>query len=749
MSAITGKPTRVEIYSYLSSLKENGIEQALLYPRSGCEIEYLSDEWFLTIGNFIECAKELDMNIWLYDDFNWPSGDCGGRVSIIPEYRLMAISTNDEDFGKICCESKHNSGLFGEKYFPNLLSNECVDYFIKCTHEEYYKRFKDYFGSVIKGIFTDEPSIGYSCKNGYIPYYVGMENDYFELYKRDFFKDMSLKSDEFFKNAITLISNRFKCCYIDKLASWCKEHGILLTGHLMCDNEPFWSTIHNGNILKNLSSISLPGIDEIETSFENKTEMALFGVIEYAKSENGKMAELFALGPSDMTYAKKRAMLYLSACHKIDNYFLAISHMDMRGNMLVKDFFNNFSIDQPDFGGMKELAKSAKDASLLAKKDFIPDLYIRFPFALCAENITKWIDLTPLFDLINSLTFNQIQWKFIDDEVALDAPIIEIGKDLSFRINGSLFDISKLSKKPLVLDKDKKLPTGIFVRRFLDNEFVVINLFSYEGEYFIDKKSVYLAKHDVYLSSKIQAEYKALRLDCDFNIEYKNDNVIRLMYVNSKPFAKIDCEDDFKLSFAIRNNTEAQINNEKILVNAPADFLPKGMKMLYKKSNTITLSKGINKAFATNDIKYMPSLLVSGDFSYKILNSDYNILKLSKRKSTYKCGEKFTDYGSVDFSSYVEIPYGAKGIRLKDTNLFTKIYLDDILLGEKCFSPYIYNIDKSLWERKALLKITQYSSIAPIFGDVAYWDKEILECGWRGTPSPTNIPFGFTIEWIF
>ena len=53
MSAITGNPSRDEIYSYMLSLKENGVEQAMLYPRSGCEIEYLSERWFECIGDFI------------------------------------------------------------------------------------------------------------------------------------------------------------------------------------------------------------------------------------------------------------------------------------------------------------------------------------------------------------------------------------------------------------------------------------------------------------------------------------------------------------------------------------------------------------------------------------------------------------------------------------------------------------------------------------------------------------------------
>ena len=84
------------------------------------------------------------------------------------------------------------------------------------------------------------------------------------------------------------------------------------------------------------TAFSLPGIDDIYTSFSSHDEMAILGAAEYASGENGAMAELFALGPVDMSYAKKRCMLYLAAAFKINHYFLAISHMDMRGNLLMK-----------------------------------------------------------------------------------------------------------------------------------------------------------------------------------------------------------------------------------------------------------------------------------------------------------------------------------------------------------------------------------------------------------------------------
>lgn len=170
MSALTGKPTKQKIFEYLKILRDNGIEQVMVYPRSGCEIEYLGEEWFDTIASFIYVAKEMNMDLWLYDDFNWPSGDAKGRITAIEQFRLKSIKTRGDEIGRISSKSLHNSELFGEKFFPNLLSEEAVDYFIKCTHEKYYEHFGEYFGNVIKGIFTDEPAIGYCCGENAIPY---------------------------------------------------------------------------------------------------------------------------------------------------------------------------------------------------------------------------------------------------------------------------------------------------------------------------------------------------------------------------------------------------------------------------------------------------------------------------------------------------------------------------------------------------------------------------------------------------
>jgi hypothetical protein len=65
------------------------------------------------------------------------------------------------------------------------------------------------------------------------------------------------------------------------------------------------------------------------------------------------------------------------------------------------------------------------------------------------------------------------------------------------------------------------------------------------------------------------------------------------------------------------------------------------------------------------------------------------------------------------------------------------------MVDEKITAPYEFDIDSSVWDKKINLKIEQYSSIGPIFGNVDYWDKTTEKVGWRGTPSPTPKTFGF------
>lgn len=72
------------------------------------------------------------------------------------------------------------------------------------------------------------------------------------------------------------------------------------------------------------------------------------------------------------------------------------------------------------------------------------------------------------------------------------------------------------------------------------------------------------------------------------------------------------------------------------------------------------------------------------------------------------------------------------------------------MIGRKICPPYIFDIDESLRGKNVDLTIVQYSSIAPIFGDIDYFDKKSEKTQWKGTPGLSNVKFGFDeLNWIF
>ena len=52
----------------LAEYKKQGIGGAFIHPRTGLQTEYLSDEWFELVDYAIDKGKELNINIWIYDE---------------------------------------------------------------------------------------------------------------------------------------------------------------------------------------------------------------------------------------------------------------------------------------------------------------------------------------------------------------------------------------------------------------------------------------------------------------------------------------------------------------------------------------------------------------------------------------------------------------------------------------------------------------------------------------------------------
>lgn len=73
--------TDSQIDHALDELKSHGFGGAIVHPRPGMVITYLSAEWFEQWGYALDAAKERGMKLYIYDENSYPSGFGGGHVS--------------------------------------------------------------------------------------------------------------------------------------------------------------------------------------------------------------------------------------------------------------------------------------------------------------------------------------------------------------------------------------------------------------------------------------------------------------------------------------------------------------------------------------------------------------------------------------------------------------------------------------------------------------------------------------------
>ncbi|WP_026506729.1 hypothetical protein [Butyrivibrio sp. MC2013] len=195
-------------------------------------------------------------------------------------YRLLKEGESAADSGKewyAYLEVSGDSPWFNDQAYVNTLDKKAIDCFIETTHERYYKTLGDSFGGDVPAIFTDEPQFSFKRRMGYaldekdvtIPFSDDFEEDFTKRYGHSLLEGLPELFWEKGKDVYSLIryeyhdfvSERFTEAFADNIGSWCKEHGILLTGHMMEEPTLTSQTAALGEAMRSYRSFGMPGID--------------------------------------------------------------------------------------------------------------------------------------------------------------------------------------------------------------------------------------------------------------------------------------------------------------------------------------------------------------------------------------------------------------------------------------------------------------------------------------------------------
>ena len=69
-----------------------GFGGAFLHSRTQLETEYMSEEWLDLMEFCANVLKENGMETYLYDEDRWPSGTCGGTVTMTKEFQEKSLN---------------------------------------------------------------------------------------------------------------------------------------------------------------------------------------------------------------------------------------------------------------------------------------------------------------------------------------------------------------------------------------------------------------------------------------------------------------------------------------------------------------------------------------------------------------------------------------------------------------------------------------------------------------------------------
>lgn len=325
-----------ELERQIKEMKEKGCGGFFIFPfLRGLDPAplYLSEEWFRWVEYAVHEAQRLGIDAWLYDEDLWPSGMAGGRVmKDHPEYRMSSLSLAKEEkvVGPTTYETQvpgknelifvlampwegkyrnlpetvldltpyvsknrlkwhvpmgewlimifvrvilENVGFFGSHV--DYLNKDAIKCFIDLTHKAYVQRLQKYIGSVVPGVFTDEPAINfqpfYQKGAKVIPWtpklmehFKSIKNYDLKLCLPAIFHDVGPKTSKIRCDFYEVVTKSYVDAFFKQIYNYLSTLNGLLVGHILYEGELFPQVRNEGDFFRVTEYMHYPGVDFFE-----------------------------------------------------------------------------------------------------------------------------------------------------------------------------------------------------------------------------------------------------------------------------------------------------------------------------------------------------------------------------------------------------------------------------------------------------------------------------------------------------
>ncbi|MBJ9987859.1 glycosyl hydrolase [Paenibacillus sp. S28] len=275
-----------ELIRQIEEMHQAGIGGFFMHARGGLQTPYMEEEWMEAVRVSIEKSRKLGMEPWLYDENGWPSGFGDGKVPALGiEYQQKRLAVEYAPFnhrtdGIIALYKRTEQGfrLLDLKeidnadlrvyyevnpYYIDTLSKQAVGAFIREIYDTYWERFGELYGSILKGVFTDEPQFArrqlpwsfdlaaaFEQKCGYslLPHLPALftETEHYRKVRYDYWY---------------CVTELFTEAYAKQIGDWCGSRGWSATGHVVDEQTLMDQVTSVGDPLSFYEYLQIPGCD--------------------------------------------------------------------------------------------------------------------------------------------------------------------------------------------------------------------------------------------------------------------------------------------------------------------------------------------------------------------------------------------------------------------------------------------------------------------------------------------------------
>lgn len=285
--------------------------------------DYLqNDNEFKILKNAFDKSHELGLHLWIYDEYQWPSGKAFGQVLkdhdeyeatgielikldgqgdisyVLPDNYIKIAGADlikgkektpletdgkritEKNSGKytlyvyarrVTNQKKEDPSDFTTLRDVDLLNPGAVKRFLDLTYEKYKDKLGGTF-DFVEAFFTDEPQLGNRDMKNYVVWTDRLPEKFREMHGYEIEENLyslyagNTDHDRLVRvNFYQTVSELFRTSYFEQIAKWCEDNGVLSSGHLLFEeNIQRQIETYGGDFLQLCGAMGIPGGDVLQ-----------------------------------------------------------------------------------------------------------------------------------------------------------------------------------------------------------------------------------------------------------------------------------------------------------------------------------------------------------------------------------------------------------------------------------------------------------------------------------------------------